>query len=113
MALSWRSFRRIGAKTADWRVMAIDPTDRRKDSGLAAGGVAKIAERCGRAPQRLLADTTAMTRADIVTLAERYPDMAAYSQAPPARSDGTAAGLRSRRWKRRHEPPAAAAWRRR
>jgi hypothetical protein len=46
--------------TANGFVMAIDPTDRRNDGGLAPGLVAKIAERCGRAPRRLLADTTAM-----------------------------------------------------
>jgi transposase len=101
----------VQVATANGFIMAVDPTDRRKDSGLAPGVVAKIAERCGRAPQRLLADTTAMTREDIVTLAERYPDMAVYSPPPPERSDVTAAGLRSRRWKRRHEPPAVAAWR--
>jgi hypothetical protein len=71
-----------GVATANGFVMAIDPTDRRKDSGLAPGLVEKIAERCGRVPQRLLADTTAMTREDIVKLAERYPDMTVYS--PPA-----------------------------
>jgi hypothetical protein len=101
----------VQVATANGFIMAVDPTDRRKDSGLAPGVVAKIAERCGRARQRLLADTTAMTREDIVTLAERYPDMAVYSPPPPERSDVTAAGLRSRRWKRRHEPPAVAAWR--
>jgi transposase len=101
----------VQVATANGFIMAVDPTDRRKDSGLVPGVVAKIAERCGRAPQRLLADTTAMTREDIVTLAERYPDMAVYSPPPPERSDVTAAGLRSRRWKRRHEPPAVAAWR--
>src|SRR5204863_1524522 len=47
------------------------PHWRRKDSGLAPGVVATVAERCGRAPQRLLADTTAMTREDIVTLAQQ------------------------------------------
>ena len=49
--------------------------------------VEKIAERCGRAPQRLLADTTAMTREDIVKLAERYPDMTVYSPPPPERTE--------------------------
>jgi len=91
--------------------MAIDPTDRRKDGGLAPGLVATIAERCGRAPQRLLADTTAMTREDIVKLAERHPDMTVYSPPPPERSDVTAETLRKRRWRRRHEPPAVQAWR--
>lgn len=91
--------------------MTIDPTDRRKDSGLAPGLVAKIAERCGRVPQRLLADTTAMTQEDIITLAERYPDLTVYSPPAPERPDVTAETLRKRCWKRRHEPPAVTAWR--
>ena len=101
----------VQVTTANGFVMAIDPTDRRKDSGLAPGLVAKIAERCGRAPQRLLADTTAMTRQDIVELAERYPDMTVYSPPPPERTDVTAETLRKRRWRRRREPSAVTAWR--
>ena len=97
--------------TANGFVMAIDPTDRRKDSGLAPGLVEKIAERCGRAPRRLLADTTAITQPDIVELAERYPSMTVYSPPPPERPDVTAETLRKRRWKRRHEPSAVQAWR--
>jgi len=101
----------VQVTTANGFVVAIDPTDRRKDSGLAPGLVEKIAERCGRAPQRLLADTTAMTREDIVKLAERYSDMTVYSPPPPERTEVTAETLRKRRWKRRHEPPAVQAWR--
>jgi len=101
----------VQVATANGFIMAIDPTDRRKDSGLAPGLVEKIAERCGRAPQRLLADTTAMTREDIVKLAERHPDMTVYSPPSPERTDVTAETLRKRRWIRRHEPPAVQAWR--
>jgi len=91
--------------------VTIDPTDRRKDSGLAPGLVEKITERCGRVPQRVLADTTTMTQEDIVKLAERYRDMKVYSPPPPERPDVTAETLRKRRWKRRREPPAVQAWR--
>jgi transposase len=101
----------VQVATANGFVVAIDPTDRRQDSGLAPGLVATIAERCGRAPQRLLADTTAMTRQDIVKLAERHPDMTVYSPPPPERTDVTAETLRKRRWRRRREPPAVQAWR--
>jgi len=100
-----------GVATANGFVMAIDPTDRRKDSGLAPGLIEKIAERCGRVPQRLLADTTAMSREDIVKLAERYPDLTVYSPPPPERTDVTVETLRKRLWIRRHEPPAVQAWR--
>jgi hypothetical protein len=78
---------------------------------LAPGLVEKIAERCGRVPQRLLADTTAMTQDDIVKLAERYPEMKVYSPPPPERSDVTTETLRKRHWKRRREPPPVQAWR--
>jgi transposase len=101
----------VQVATANGFIIAIDPTDRRKDSGLAPGVVEKIAERCGRVPQRVLADTTAMTQEDIVKLAERYPDMTVYSPPPPERTDVTAETLRKRRWIRRHEPPAVRAWR--
>jgi hypothetical protein len=101
----------VQVATAEGFVVAIDPTDRRKDSGLAPGLVAKVAERCGRAPQRLLADTTAMTREDIVTLAQQHPDMTVYSPPAPERSEVKASTLRARRSKRRREPPAVMAWR--
>jgi transposase len=101
----------VQVATAEGFIIAIDPTDRRKDSGLAPRLVATVAERCGRVPQRLLADTTAMTQEDIVNLAERYPDLTVYSPPAPERDDVTAQTLRTRRWKRRHEPAAVQAWR--
>jgi transposase len=101
----------VQVATADGFIVAIDPTDRRKDSGLAPELVERVAQRRGRAPQRLLADTTAMTQEDIVKLAERYPEMTIYSPPPPERAEITAGGLRKRRWKRRHEPAPVQAWR--
>jgi len=101
----------VQVATTNGFVVTVDPTDRRQDSGLAPGLVEKIAERVGRVPQRLLADTTAMTQQDIVKLAERYPEMKVYSPPSPERSDVTAETLRKRRWKRRREPPPVQAWR--
>ena len=101
----------VQVATSNGFIVGIDPTDRRKDSGLAPGLVETVAERCGRVPQRLLADTTAMTREDIVKLAERYPDLTVYSPPPPERTEVTAETLRKRRWRRRHEPSAVQAWR--
>src|SRR5207237_8245520 len=72
----------VQVATANGFIIALDPTDRRKDSGLAPGMVAKVAERYGQVPQRLLADTTAMTREDILTLAQQHPDMTVYSPPP-------------------------------
>ncbi len=101
----------VQVATANGFIVEIDPTDRRQDSGAAPGLVEKVAERCGRAPQRLLADTTAMTRDDIVKLTERHPDLTVYSPPPAERPNVTAKTLCSRRWRRRHEPPAVMAWR--
>lgn len=101
----------VQVATANGFIVEIEPTDRRQDSGLAPGLVEKIAERCGGVPQRLLADTTAMTQDDIVKLAEHHPDLRVYSPPPPERAEVTAETLRKRRWIRRHEPPAVQAWR--
>jgi transposase len=101
----------VQVATANGFIVAIDPTDRRNDGGLAPGLVEKIVERAGRVPQRLLADTTAMTQADIVKLDTHYLQMTVYSPPPPERTDVTAETLRKRRWRRRREPAAVRAWR--
>ena len=101
----------VQVATANGFIMAIDPTDRRTDGGLAPGLVEKIVERSGQVPQRLLADTTAMTREDIVKLDAHYPKMAVYSPPPPERTDATAETLRKRHWRRRREPSAVKLWR--
>jgi transposase len=101
----------VQVATANGFIVAVDPTDRRNDGGLAPGLVERIVERCGRVPQRLLADNTAMTQQDIVKLAERYPGMTVYSPPPPERADVSAETLRKRHWKRRREPAAVQAWR--
>jgi transposase len=83
----------VQVATANGFIVEVDPTDRRRDSGVAPGVVAKVAERCGQAPQRLLTDTTAMTQDDIVKLAEQYPDVTVYSPPPPERPDVKASTL--------------------
>ena len=100
-----------GVATANGFIVAIDPTDRRNDGGLAPELVEKVVERCGQVPQRLLADTTAMTQEDIVKLDTHYPQMTVYSPPTPERTDVTAETLRKRRWRRRREPDAVKAWR--
>src|SRR6201987_3857511 len=101
----------VQGATANGFIVTIDPTDRRNDGDLAPGLVANVVERCGQVPQRLLADTRAMTQDDIVKIAERYPGMPVYGPPPPERTEVTAETLRKRRWKRRHEPSAVQAWR--
>ena len=46
--------------------------------------MAQVEQRCGKLPDRLLADTGAMTAADIGTLAQTCPSIAVLSP-PPAR----------------------------
>jgi hypothetical protein len=101
----------VQVATANGFIVAIDPTDRRNDGGLAPGLVETVAERCGRVSQRLLADTRAMPQEDIVKLGERYPSMTVYSPPAPERTDVSAETLRERLWRRRHEAPAVQAWR--
>jgi transposase len=101
----------VQVATSNGFIISIDPTDRRRDSGLAPGVIQSVVLRCGRVPQRVLADTTAMTRQDIAGLAERYPDLTVFSPPPQERKDVKAETLRTRLWKRRREPPALQAWR--
>ena len=105
--LAWN----VQVATATGFVVTIEPTDRRNDSGLAAGLVAQVEQRCGEGPSRLLADATAMTLDDIASLAERCPDLQVYS--PPARQRDTItpAAERNRRWQLKHEPQAVKDWR--
>jgi transposase len=101
----------VQVATSGGFIVGIDPTDRRNDTGSAAGLVAQVEGRCGRVPQRLLADATAMTVDEIAGFAERGHEVEVYS--PPAKQRDTIspAGKRRRRWQLAHEPPAVKAWR--
>jgi transposase len=97
--------------TAQGFIVAIEPTDRRNDSGLAEPLLAQIERRCGAAPARLLADSTAVTQQDIVEFAEHRPGLTVYTPLPSERDDINAATLRKRHWQRRREPAALREWR--
>ena len=90
----------VKGATARGFVVTIKPTDRSNDSGLASQLVAQIERRCGATPERLLADTTAMTQDEIVGFAEHRPGLTVYC--PPARdnADVSAKTLRKRDRKR-------------
>lgn len=94
-------------------VVAIEPTERRNDSGLAPDMVAQIRRRCGRSPKRLLADQTAMRIEDIVFLAGTAPDLQVYSPVPDPRKGSSPAAARARDKQRQREPDAVARWRER
>lgn len=101
----------VQVATAKGFIVAVEPTDRRNDTGLAQGTVAQVVQRCGKAPERLLADQTAMTQGEIVSLAEAHPELEVYSPVPAEREDVTPETLRNRRSQRRHEPPPVKQWR--
>ena len=92
-------------------VVAIDPVQRRNDRGLAPAMVAQVEQRCGKLPDRLLADTGAMTAADIGTLAQIYPSMQVFSP-PPARKDASKPESKARYERNRvAEPQCLKQWR--
>lgn len=103
----------VQVATARGFIVAIEPTDRRKDSGLAIGTIEQVERRCGAMPKRLLADGTAITQGEIEQLAQRCADLQVYSPPPQERDDVAAETLRKRRWKHRHEPDAVKVWRER
>lgn len=103
----------VQVATANGFIVAIEPTDRRNDSGLAMQTVEQIERRCGAPPQRLLADATAITQGEIDQLSQHYPRLQVYSPLPKERDTVTAETLRNRRSKHRHEPDAVKAWRER
>ena len=107
--LAWN----VPVATAHGFVVTIEPTDRRNDSGLAAELVAQIERRCGAPPERLLADTTAITQDEIVGFAEHRPGLTVYG--PPAKEHEvvTAETLRKRQWKLEREPDVLREWRER
>jgi transposase len=92
-------------------VVAIDPVQRRNDRGLAPAIVAQVKQRCGKLPDRLLADTGAMTAADIGTLAQTHPSMQVFSP-PPARKDASKPESKARYERNRAaEPQCLKEWR--
>lgn len=97
--------------TADEFVVAIQPTERGNDRGLAPAVVAEVERRCGGAPSRLLADATAMTEDDIVGFAESHPAMAVF--APPKGCSETAKPASRARYEREraHEADCLKDWR--
>jgi len=71
----------VQVATASGFIVAIKPTDRRNDRGLAPDVLTEVVRRCGAAPRRLLADLGAMTEQDIVGFADSHPAMQVF--APP------------------------------
>jgi len=101
----------VQVATANEFVVAIQPTDRGNDRGLAPAVVAEVERRCGQAPSRLLADSTAMTEEDIIGFAATHPGMAVF--APPKGCSETAKPESRARYERKlaREPGCLRDWR--
>jgi transposase len=92
-------------------VIAIEPVQRRNDRGLAPAMLTQVKQRCGKLPDRLLADTGAMTAADIVTIVQAHPSVQVFSP-PPARKDTSKPESKARYERNRAaEPQALKEWR--
>jgi transposase len=92
-------------------VVAIEPVQRRNDRGLAPAMLAQVEQRCGKLPERLLADTGAMTAADIVTIAQTHSSVQVFSP-PPARKEDSKPQSKARYERNRAaEPQCLKEWR--
>jgi hypothetical protein len=76
-------------------VVAIDPTERCNDTGLAPDIVKEVEQRCEASPDRLLADSGSMTQKNIVDFAKTHPAMTVYSP-PKTRAPNATAKSRAR-----------------
>jgi transposase len=92
-------------------VVAIEPVQRRNDRGLAPAMVAQVEQRCGKLPERLLADAGAMTAPDIVAIAQTHPCVQVFSP-PPARKEASKPQSKARYERNRAaEPQCLKEWR--
>jgi transposase len=93
----------VAAEPQQQVILAIEPTERRSEAGLARPMVDDIARRYGTRPQRLLVDTRLATAHEIVDLAghAEQPTLV-YSPPPPERDDAhvTPGWLRQRQRRR-------------
>ena len=95
-------------------ILAIEPSDRRNEAGLARPMVEDAARRYGARPKRLLAGTRLATAREIEDLADHDdgPTLV-YSPPPAERGDIKPASLAERQRRRQAEPPALTGWRER
>jgi transposase len=92
-------------------VVAIEPTERRNDRGLAPTMVAQVERRCGQPPSRLLADLGAMTAADIVGFAGTHPAMEVFSPMPAQKTTSKPESKARYERNRATEPQCLKDWR--
>jgi len=102
----------IAATAKEGIIVAVEMTDRRNDSGLAAPMVEDLVRRYGKAPERLLIDTHYATSEDIAALSQHPAGpVTVYAPAPRERENISARGLANRERKRAREPDGVKEWR--
>jgi transposase len=104
----------IAAAPLSGVIVSIAMSDRRNDQGLAIPMVDDIAQRYGKAPDRLLVDTGYATRADIVALDRHQAGAVTVFAPPPAERKNAKPTSRVRLERRRaREPECVKRWRER
>jgi transposase len=90
-------------------ILAVEPTDRRNDAGMAGPMLEEVERRLGVRPRRVLADTTYATRKDIIAFADKNIEI--YTPVPPDKPNVSPETARKRAWTRQREHAAIKAWR--
>lgn len=102
----------VAAAPGSQVVLAVAPTDRRNDSGLATPMVAQVEARYGHRPVRLLADSKMVTQEEIIALAgDPVAPIEIYTPPSSDKPDAKPASVKKRQARRRAEPEALKAWR--
>lgn len=104
----------VSATTRTQFILGLKVSDRRNDTGIAQPMMQDLEDRYGRMPERLLIDTKAATRDDIMALAA-HPEgpVTVYTPPPREKETANAESIRKRLWRRSREPEALQQWRHR
>lgn len=101
----------VAATPSHGFILAIQATDRRNDTDLAAPMVAEIERRIGQRPGAVIVDQGYASVADIAALASVEPAVIVYAPVPAERTDITPQNLRRRQRRRDLEPAPVKEWR--
>ena len=104
----------LSATTRSQIILGLRVSDRRNDTGIAQPMMENLRQRYGYMPKRLLIDTKAATRQDIVALADDPTDpVTTYTPPPPDKPSASLQSIRKRLRRRSREPVVIQEWRRR
>jgi hypothetical protein len=102
----------LAISTESQVILAVQETDRRNDTDMAAPMVGQLEQRYRRRPARLLADTKYASRTAIVGLASHpTAPIEIYMPPPPDSDKAKVESVRKREWQRKKEHAALKAWR--